>query len=95
MQWKFSRISGSYRVQIDNNVRSNDEIEQWAAFVIGIIGGIMYVIVAKILHKLQIDDPVDAIPIHAGCGLAGAMCPGWFDRRRGIFYGDRAYQWGV
>ncbi|CAK76318.1 unnamed protein product (macronuclear) [Paramecium tetraurelia] len=74
---------------------SNDEIEQWAAFVIGIIGGIIYVLVAKILHKLHIDDPVDAIPIHAGCGLAGAMCPGWFDRRRGIYYEQGAYQWGV
>jgi len=41
-----------------------DNIEAWAAVLLGILGGIVYVLVAKLLHYLQVDDPVDAIPIH-------------------------------
>ena len=41
-----------------------DNIEPWAAFVIGIMGGFTYIILNRLLYKLQIDDPVDAVPIH-------------------------------
>lgn len=59
------------------------------------MGGIGYVICCKLLHYFKVDDPVDAVPIHGGCGLIGAMCPGWFDRSNGIYYGQGAYSWGV
>lgn len=74
---------------------SCDLIELWAAFVIGILGGATYIGFAILMHKLQIDDPVDAFPIHGGCGLVGAQFPGWFSVEHGIFYGHSAYQWGV
>ncbi|KAM3128466.1 hypothetical protein pb186bvf_019398 [Paramecium bursaria] len=74
---------------------SNDDIENWAACAIGVLGGFMYYICAKILHAIKVDDPVDAVPIHAGCGLLGSFCVGWFSRTTGIYYGFGAYQWGV
>ena len=40
-------------------------MEGWAAFIIGIMGGLTYYAVNKLLFYLKIDDPVDAVPIHA------------------------------
>ena len=73
---------------------SADVVELWASFVIGILGGFAYIGVAKLLHALKVDDPVDAVPIHGGCGLLGASMPGWFDPERGILYGHGGLQWG-
>jgi Amt family ammonium transporter len=42
-----------------------DNVEAWAAFIIGIMGGFTYYGTNKLLFRLKIDDPVDAIPIHA------------------------------
>jgi len=48
-------------------------IEPWAAVVIGAIGGIVYIITGPILLKLQIDDAVEAIPVHLGPGIWGMI----------------------
>jgi Amt family ammonium transporter len=50
--------------QCNNIFRSCDGIELWAALIIGILGGLMYMAVERILIYYRIDDPVDAIPIH-------------------------------
>lgn len=65
---------------------SCDNVEPWAAFIIGTIGGCVYILINKLLLKLEIDDPVDAVPIHLGCGLFGANTVSWFDMDKGIFY---------
>ena len=49
----------------------------------------------KVVHYLKIDDPVDAIPVHFGCGFLGTNMVGWFDRNTGILYGYGAKQWGI
>jgi Amt family ammonium transporter len=41
-----------------------DNVEGWAAFIIGTMGGFVYVFINRLLVKLEIDDPVDAVPIH-------------------------------
>ena len=63
-------------------------IENWAALVIGVMGGFVYI-------GLKVDDPVDAIPIHGGCGILGAQFPGLFHTEKGLLYGYGGYQWGV
>lgn len=40
--------------------------------MIGVMGGFVYIGAAKLLHRLKVDDPVDAIPIHGACGILGA-----------------------
>eukprot|EP00931_Biecheleriopsis_adriatica_P042040 TRINITY_DN23964_c1_g1_i1.p1 TRINITY_DN23964_c1_g1~~TRINITY_DN23964_c1_g1_i1.p1 ORF type:complete len:901 (+),score=134.92 TRINITY_DN23964_c1_g1_i1:114-2816(+) len=50
-----------------------------AAGLIGFVAGfIVYPVGSHLLENLKIDDPVDAIPVHAGCGffglLASAFC---------------------
>lgn len=35
-------------------------VEEWAAFLIGVISGAIYIGVSKVLQRLKIDDPLDA-----------------------------------
>jgi Amt family ammonium transporter len=74
-------------------------VEPWAAVVIGIIGGAVYVFSSKLLATLKIDDAVDAIPVHFFNGMWGCIATGFFAAPRltdaaygetgvGVFYGD-------
>lgn len=46
----------------------------WAAFIIGFIGGGVYYIASKVnLNVLKVDDPLDAIAVHLGCGIWGLI----------------------
>ena len=63
MQWEPCRISSNYRV-LFLIIRPCDNVDAWAAFVIGILGGMMMVFANRVLFNLKIDDPVDAISIH-------------------------------
>jgi Amt family ammonium transporter len=53
-------------------------VEPWAAVVIGLIGGLVYVFSSKLLVKLKIDDAVDAIPVHFFNGMWGCIATGFF-----------------
>ena len=51
----------------------------WAAFCAGLIGGAIYFGVSKInLLLLKIDDPLDAIAVHAGAGAWGMIATAAF-----------------
>jgi len=75
-------------------------VEPWAAIIIGLIAGVVYVLASKLLVKLKIDDAVDAIPVHFFNGMWGCIATGLFASRRfvtmtygetyspGLFYGD-------
>jgi len=53
-------------------------VEPWAAVVIGIIAGWVYIFWSSLLVKLKIDDAVDAIPVHLGNGMWGCVATGLF-----------------
>ena len=71
---------------------SCNNVEPWAAFCIGLIGSVIYLALSKLLIFLQVDDPIDAIPVHAGGGLWGILAVGFFDKDKGIFYGNNGKQ---
>lgn len=71
-----------------------DTVESWCAFFIGIIAAIIYYSYTKIFFKLKIDDPVDAIALHMGCGSWGLIAVGWFDPSKGVLYGKGGLQFG-
>eukprot|EP00640_Fibrocapsa_japonica_P001704 CAMPEP_0113935380 /NCGR_PEP_ID=MMETSP1339-20121228/2540_1 /TAXON_ID=94617 /ORGANISM="Fibrocapsa japonica" /LENGTH=469 /DNA_ID=CAMNT_0000937511 /DNA_START=106 /DNA_END=1515 /DNA_ORIENTATION=- /assembly_acc=CAM_ASM_000762 len=63
------------------------------AFIIGIIGGLVYYGASKMLHKFKIDDVVDAVPVHMFCGMWGVIAAGLFaseENYASAYYGDRA-----
>jgi Amt family ammonium transporter len=53
-------------------------VEMWAAMLIGIIGCFVYLSLSKLLLYLKIDDPLDASPVHMGCGIWGTLAVGIF-----------------
>lgn len=75
-------------------------VEPWAACMIGVISGWVYVFSSKLLVKLRIDDAVDAIPVHGFCGAWGCIATGIFastsrvDFAYGIDTGGILYGYG-
>lgn len=53
-------------------------VEPWAAFVIGIIGAIIYFIFSFLVLLSRTDDPVDAFAVHGACGFWGVLAAGLF-----------------
>jgi Amt family ammonium transporter len=77
-------------------------VQPWSAAVIGVVGGALAVAGVLFIERVwHIDDPVGAVPVHAGCGLWGVLALGLFADGtygvgingvgggvRGLFYGD-------
>merc|ERR1712226_1439853 len=53
-------------------------VEPWAAVIIGLFSGVVYVFSSKLLVMLKVDDAVDAIPVHFFCGIWGCIATGLF-----------------
>lgn len=53
-------------------------VEPEAAIVIGFVSSIVYTMSSNVLLKLQIDDVVDAVPVHLACGIWGVLAPAFF-----------------
>merc|ERR1712045_926662 len=68
-------------------------VAPWAAVLIGLISGVVYVLSSKLLVMLKIDDAVDAIPVHYFCGIWGCIATSLFCEPvrsggvSGLFYG--------
>lgn len=75
-------------------------VDHWAACVIGLISGWLYLFVSKLLIRLEIDDAIEAIPVHLPNGILGVLTTGLFASPEkltmaygeggnpGLFYGD-------
>jgi len=76
-------------------------VEPWAAIIIGAIGGVIVVFGVFLLDKLQIDDPVGAVPVHGMNGFWGTIAIGLFGKeslglaKNGLFYGGGFTQLGI
>jgi Amt family ammonium transporter len=76
-------------------------VEPWAAAVIGAIAGVIVVLGVELLDKLQIDDPVGAIPVHGMCGIWGTIAVGIFGKASlglandGFVYSGNPMQLGI
>ena len=64
-----------------------NNFEPWAAALIGTLSGGWYLFVQRILQYFEVDDHIDAIPVHFGCGFLGSFAVGFFDWNSGVFYG--------
>ena len=53
-------------------------VDTWAAVVIGMVAGCIYVLASKLLVRLRIDDVVDAVPVHFFGGIWGLLSTGLF-----------------
>lgn len=64
-----------------------DQVENWAAVVIGIIGAGAYILGCVVIEKFHVDDAVEASPIHLFGGMWGTIATGLFSTEKGVFYG--------
>jgi len=71
-------------------------IENWAAVICGIGAAIVYHVGCRVEQWLKIDDPLDAVSVHALCGNWGLIVVGLFAARdaRYAAYGN-APAWGA
>jgi Amt family ammonium transporter len=53
--------------------------QPWAAFIVGILSGIIYKYSNKMVLKFEIDDPLHVSGIHLFCGIWGCIAVGIFD----------------
>jgi Amt family ammonium transporter len=65
-----------------------NNIEPWAAIIIGSLSSIVYGASTRLLRFLKIDDPLEATQVHGFGGAFGVLVVGWFDRDEGILYGE-------
>ncbi|XP_032222678.1 putative ammonium transporter 1 isoform X2 [Nematostella vectensis] len=58
----------------------------YCALVIGILGGMTYVLWSAAILKMKIDDPLDSCPVHMGGGVWGVLAVPLFNYKTGILY---------
>jgi Amt family ammonium transporter len=72
-----------------------NNVEPWAATLIGGIGGLIYIRTSEFNNYVHLDDPLDAHPIHGASGFWGIFAVGLFDRSKGFLYGHGVRQIAV
>jgi len=72
-----------------------NNIEPWAAMIIGCLASIIYGLATRLMLKLKIDDPLEASQVHGFGGMFGVFVVGFFDRDEGLFYGGTGEQLGI
>lgn len=50
--------------------------EVWVAFLGGLVAPMIFTGFSVLLRKMKIDDPLEAAPMHAGCGMWGQILTG-------------------
>ena len=60
--------------------------EPWAALLIGLMAGGVFQAVHLLMLKVKLDDPLDAVAVHAGGGILGVICAPLFKSQTGIFW---------
>ncbi|CDW76015.1 ammonium transporter [Stylonychia lemnae] len=74
---------------------SCNNVENYGALLIGMIGGFVYIAASYIWNRLQIDDPLHASQLHGFCGLWGVLAVGIFDMNKGLIYTMNLEQLGI
>mmetsp|Transcript_14237 Transcript_14237/g.26868 ORF Transcript_14237/g.26868 Transcript_14237/m.26868 type:complete len:335 (-) Transcript_14237:1098-2102(-) len=70
-------------------------IEAWAAFVVGFLGGLTFIILFIFGRRLKLDDTVSIVPIQLFCGALGTILVGFFDDKEGVFHESDGETLGV
>ena len=70
-------------------------IEVWQSVIIAICSSLIYHAGSRILHKFEIDDPLEMSQKYGLMSLWGIIAAGLFDRSKGYFSTGSAHQLGI
>jgi Amt family ammonium transporter len=90
-KWMTTETCGGILAGLVSITAGCGNVHPWSAVIIGSFGGVFYVLAADTLVKFQIDDPVQAFPVHGACGTWGVLAAVVFDW--GLPYGT-LHAWG-
>jgi ammonium transporter, Amt family len=76
--WDLINVCNGVLSGLVGSTAGSSVIEPYAAVVIGTGCGFIFNYGGKLLLKLKIDDPLEAIQMHAFCGLWGILMTGFF-----------------
>merc|ERR1712066_664191 len=63
-----------------------NQVNDWNAFLIGLLAVPFYLLGQFILEKTEIDDAIGAFPVHGCGGVWGIIACGFFNQNGGVFY---------
>lgn len=63
---------------------ASGNVEIHMAYLIGVLGGIIYLLSSLVLNRYQLDDPLQATQTHLFCGLWGVIAFGLLHREKGL-----------
>jgi Amt family ammonium transporter len=78
-KWMTTETCGGILAGLVSITAGCGNVHPWASVIIGSIGGGLYVLAADMLARFQIDDPVQAFPVHGACGMWGVFAAVFFD----------------
>jgi len=67
-------------------------VESHSALFIGLVGAFVYQLASMALVRMRVDDPVDAVPVHACCGIWACFATALFDWGDGM---DTYHGWNA
>ncbi|XP_019619916.1 PREDICTED: putative ammonium transporter 1 [Branchiostoma belcheri] len=68
-----------------------DAAYSWGALVIGVVAGMVYCAWSRLVVKLGVDDPLDAVAVHLGAGLWGVLAAPILASDVGLVGADKQY----
>lgn len=76
--WNIGTVLNAALAGLVSITASCASVSDWMAVIIGAIGAMVYIGSSKLMLKLKIDDPVDAIAVHGFAGAWGVLGAGIF-----------------
>ena len=64
----------------------------WGGVVTGIVAGLIYYILHHLMILMHVDDPVDAVAVHAGGGIWGLIAVALFRKEGIVLWGEHAME---
>ena len=74
---------------------SCDNVTDYEALVIGILGGLIVIGVSYAVRACKVDDAIDAFAVHGACGAWGTIAVGFFHEERGVFHKGTGKNLGI
>merc|ERR1711916_132288 len=72
-EWNLTLVLNGVLGGLVSITASCSVVEPYAALIIGMIAAFVYYYSSQLILRLQIDDPIDAAPVHFFCGLWGVI----------------------